>query len=190
MWYLEVNRIVDLQQAGFRSHHRSADDNISQFHEEIVRSLINALQIYSLGVFIDLEKAYDMVCRTALFLKPINLGLAGKFLKYIVNLFTDTSITVRINNSLSDPVLVENGIIQGSVISPILFLIMINGLGNRSESTKHVFFADDTALIRSDKNLNFTHHNMQEDLDNVQNWCTACMGLPHLKHTNSSHSFL
>lgn len=170
MWHLEVNRIVDPQQAGFRSH-RSTDDNIAQLHEEVARSLANSR--HTVGVFIDFENAYDMVWRTGLFLKLIDIGVTGRFLKYIINLFTNTSIKVKINNSLSDPVRMENGVIQGLVISPILSLVMINDLAYKNTNTKHFIFADDTAIIKSGKNLDFTIRSLQKDLDNIQDWCTA-----------------
>jgi hypothetical protein len=71
MWYLEINQIVDPQQAGFRSH-RSTDDNIAQLREEIVRTLATAGHV--LVVFMYFEKAYDMAWRAGLFLKLADLG--------------------------------------------------------------------------------------------------------------------
>ena len=47
---------------------------------------------------------------------------------WIKDFLSNRQIQVRINSSFSDCVFVENGVPQGSVISPILFSIMINDI--------------------------------------------------------------
>jgi len=47
---------------------------------------------------------------------------------FVKNFLTDRTIQVKVGNALSQTYLLENGTAQRSVISPLLFLIMINDL--------------------------------------------------------------
>ncbi len=78
---------------------------------------------------------------------------------------------MKIGESVSRNGHIENGTPQGSVISPLLFIIMINDVfttidGNINKS----FFADDGALWIRGKNVDFIVNKMQSALDNVEKW--------------------
>jgi len=57
-----------------------------------------------------------------------NLVISGEMFSFIDNFLTGRTIRVRVGNQLSKVIAVDNGTPQGSVISPLLFLIMINDL--------------------------------------------------------------
>ena len=63
----------------------------------------------------------------------------------------------------------ENGVPQGSVISPLLFLIAINDLNPVGVSKS--MFADDTAIWFSHKNLELVTSRIQAAMDYIKNWC-------------------
>ncbi len=78
---------------------------------------------------------------------------------------------MKIGESVSRNVHIENGTPQGSVISPLLFIIMINDVfatidGNINKS----LFADDGALWIRGRNVDFIVNKMQSALDNVEKW--------------------
>ena len=62
-----------------------------------------------------------------------------------------------INSTKSDKNLINHGILQGSVLGPILFLLYINDLPNPLK-LKTLLFADDTALFASGDNSTFFVH--------------------------------
>jgi hypothetical protein len=116
---LRKNNITNLTQAGFRAHH-STEDLVEKLNDEITKALNTARHV--VGVFIDFEKAYDMVWRMGVLIKLQNLGISGKtFQYYIKNLFTKTSIRVKVGNTLSLQIQTDNGVIQGSVLARSFF---------------------------------------------------------------------
>ena len=55
----------------------------------------------TLGVFLDLEKAFDMVWREGIIAKLSQLGIKGKMLRWINDFLQDRSMKVRVGATLS-----------------------------------------------------------------------------------------
>jgi len=82
------------------------------------------------------------------------MSIRGRMYMWFKKILTDRSISVRIHTSFSDKFFLENGIPQGSVISPTLFLIMVNDLESLHLKSIPSQFADDTSIHKSGrKNL-------------------------------------
>ena len=81
------------------------------------------------GVFIDIEKTYDMVWRHS-FLKIYNLGIKEQMFTFIEQLITKRFIknckTFHKGWHISEHVPLDNGFYQESVIAPTLFGTFIN----------------------------------------------------------------
>ena len=111
----------------------------------------------TIAVFVDIEKAYDMVWKHGLLEKIYKLGIRGPMFNFIETFITEIYFRVNVGGSFSPVTNLENGIPQGSVIAPTLFSIYINDLatvmtGNQKyKSTKFSIglFADDAAFWRT-----------------------------------------
>ena len=165
-WYMEKHNLFNIFQSGFRKS-RNTVDQLLRLSDDIIKSLANKSCV--LGVFLDFEKAYDMVWRKGVLYKLNQLGLDGNIFNWINAFLQDRSIQVRIGTTLSDNFTVENGLPQGSVLSPILFLIAINDLA--PENVKYSLFADDTAIWKTGKNIKHIQKQIQRALDEIQDWC-------------------
>jgi len=99
------------------------------------------------------------------------LGLAGNIVNWIQNFLTNRSMKVKIKGTISSQYQLENGTPQGSVLSPILFLLMINDFPTENNKTKTSLFADDSAIWRSGRNLKTICAALQTQIDKISEWC-------------------
>ena len=111
-----------------------------------------------------------MVWHRGLLHKIKNLGISGNILNFITNFLTNRTFQVRIGNSLSSKNYFQNGIPQGSIISPLLSLIAINDFPQTS-TTETSLFADDSAIFAQSKNIQIAIFHLQSHLNEIENWC-------------------
>jgi len=104
-----------------------------------------------LSVFIDIEKAYDMVKKEVLLSTLLSYGISGRMFYFIRSFLSIRTFQVRIGSTLSMTKRLENGTPQGSVLSPILFSLMINDPQSESPlmlpCTQMTFASENMALI-------------------------------------------
>ena len=75
-----------------------------------------------LGCFLDASKAFDLVNHGVLFRKLLDSGLPPSVIRFLSSWYHVQQVSVRWGQSLSDSFSVSNGVRQGSVLSPVLYL--------------------------------------------------------------------
>ena len=78
--------------------------------------------------FFDYEKAYDKVWRVGLLHKMQKMKLPARFIRFTRNFLSGRQTQVEVNGGRSKTFRLDEGLPQGSSISPILFLIFINDI--------------------------------------------------------------
>ena len=126
---------------------------------------------FTVAVLIDFTRAFDLLWVDGLLLKLIQLKIHGRLYSWIKNFLTDRKYMVKVGQSCFLPYTTVNGTPQGSSISPLLFIIMINDFPTLSKYTSDAFFADDCSIWRSGKNLEQIFHHLQLDLNLISEWC-------------------
>jgi len=121
-------------------------------------------------IYLDYAKAFDKVDHDLLLKKLSAYGVSGKTLWWIKNFLSGRKQKVVINGHESFWVTVISGVIQGSVLGPILFIIFINDLQHYVKSSTLRCFADDTRLTKRINNSQEDTCLMQNDLNHVITW--------------------
>lgn len=109
--------------------------------------------------FIDYEKAFDRVRHQQMLEILQRVGLDNRDLRIIANLYWNQRANVRVEDALSEEVLIKRGVRQGCVLSPMLFNLYSEailsqaldgfdrGIVVNGEIINNLRYADDTALI-------------------------------------------
>ena len=129
---------------------------------------------YSAAVlYFDFSKAFDTVSHPRLLHKLEKYGIRDPVLKWISSFLSGRSQMVNIGDILSDPFPLNSGVIQGSVLGPLLFLIYINDITEGILNGCPYLYADDLKIVyKLDKfNTPRSISRIQNDLDKLEDWC-------------------
>lgn len=173
--HMENNGLYNNFQAGFRPGYRTTD------HIYTIKTIINKYlfkckrRIYA--CFVDFSKAFDTVWRSGLFQKLLTLGIGGNFYKVVKYMYSNSKFVVKKDNFLSQPGNYERGVRQGDGLSPLLFNVFINDIGDIFDQTVSepvvlnstklncLIYADDVLLLSESK------EGLQSCLDSLQVYC-------------------
>ena len=112
--------------------------------------------------FIDFKKAYDTVNREKLMARLRDIGINGIFYKNIIAMYQNTEYLIKCGHGHLDPIKSNLGLKQGCPLSPILFNIYIDNVGEifdnlcepveiQEQTINHFLYADDLILISLSK---------------------------------------
>ena len=100
------------------------------------------------AISVDILRAFDMVWHPALLTKLSSYGIQGHLHSWLTDFLSSRSQCLALNGNLSSPLPVQDGVPQGSVLGPVLFLVFISDLSNSLENPLYLF-ADDSTLCRT-----------------------------------------
>ena len=121
------------------------------------------------AIFLDWKKAFDRVPHKRLLSKLKHFGVNGCVLAWLTDFLSNRTQQVIYKGSQSLPCDVVSGVIQGSVLGPLLFNLYMIDLP-KCVTSPIVQYADDSTLyrvIRSQDDIVI----LQSDLSNIETWC-------------------
>lgn len=149
--FLHKNKVIFLYQFGFREKH-SAGLALIEIIDHIKECLDKGN--YVLGLYLDLQKAFDTIDHSILLGKLNHYGVRGHSLSFFKSYLTNRQQFVYCNGEASKLQTLSHGVPQGSVLGPLLFLIYINDINNCTSDSEFRLLADDTANFKHHANLN------------------------------------
>ena len=179
--YLEENRLIYEFQSGFRESH-STDTCLLYLNDRIKREVDSGK--YCGMVMLDLQKAFDTVNHSILIDKLEAIGLDNNAVSWMHSYLVGREQMVEVNGTLSPPLQVTCGVPQGSILGPLLFLIYVNDMASACDCDLFLF-ADDSALLVSDKDNLQVEKALSSELNKICTWLNDNKLSIHLGKTES-----
>ena len=155
-------------QAGFRRS-RGVEDQILRMSQRISDGFHRREK--SVMVLLDFSKAYDTIWRQRLLLTLSKRGVPPAYTIWLNSFLSNRQARVRFNGYLSKSKKMGQGLPQGSVLAPVLFLFYINELATLLPSNVTTsLYADDVTILASSADKETARVQAQEAVDIVQEW--------------------
>ena len=179
--FLLKHDVIYYKQFGFLKG-RSTEQAMTEIILKIIEAIEN--KNYSLGVFLDLSKAFDSISHNILLTKLFRYGVRGIALDWFKSFLSNRHQYVQIDNAQSSTQSIEYGVPQGSVLGPLLFLIYINDMPSASSKLSLILFADDTTGLFNAPSLDELFSTVNNELNNLSLWLSANQLLINISKTN------
>ena len=130
----------------------------------------------AVGLFFDLEKAYETTWQYGIIRDLHRIGLRGRLPAFVSEYHGDRRIRVRIGTTLSDEFYPEEGVPTGGVLAVTCFGLKINELPSRiARDIFRALFVDDLAICFRGRSLDTIerHLHLQQAVNAIEEWATG-----------------
>lgn len=162
--HLEYNALLTASQHGFRRG-KSTVSAVSELISQVIETFDDQGSVAL--ILADLSKAFDTVNHKILLGKLQTLGVGGSVLRVFDSYLCNRLQVLSVGGAGSEPKLVEHGVPQGSVVGPVLFLVMMNDIGQLGNI---LMFADDTTIVSKGPTPNEARLNATEVFEAAKIW--------------------
>ena len=168
--FLEKVDYFDENQAGFRKK-RSTVDQLFKLSQSVITALKKHKK--AVGVFLDVEKAFDAVWLEGLKYKlgRPEIGIPTKMIRILSSFLTNRHLRVHQNSAISNKIELKAGTPQDSALSPLLFIFYVNDTPKPPPGVLISKFADDMAAWAIQKQEKRAEKLIQKHLDSLSEWC-------------------
>lgn len=162
---IKERSLIPDHQFGFRQQHGT----IEQVHR-LVNEINDAFERrqYCTAAFLDISQAFDRVWHDGLLFK-IKKSVPIEYYNFIRSYLENRHFFVKHGEEVTTLCPIHAGVPQGSVMGPTLYLLYTADLPN-SEATVTGTFADDTAILATDKLPEKATQKLQNSLDHIAKW--------------------
>ena len=156
--WAEDQKLIPDCQAGFRKKRSCSNQIFSLMGLAQIHSRIDERKIFV--IFVDFKRAFDSVSHDLLWRKLHHMGVSGKILRTMNSLYSKANFRVRTNSGHTPPIEVTEGVLQGEILSPLLFSLFIadmekhfrdqglHGISINSQTDALILmYTDDTAIL-------------------------------------------
>ena len=149
----------------------SCEDQITRIVQAIEDGFRQRPMQRSVLTLLDFSKAYDTVWREKLLLHMLNTGIPPTFTCWIRSFHIDHMGRVQLFNVFSSSCRFTQGLPQGSVLTPLLFLFYINDLTTMiNDDAVIAHFADDVSILTTARKREDAEATAQAVVSSVVTW--------------------
>jgi len=171
MSFLNSQNILYKHQYGFRPKH-STIHPVLHLLSKCAEFNNTQPKKYTMSIFCDLSKAFDVINHEILIKKLEYYGIRGIVKDWILNYLSDRTQFVQFENCKSGTCIIEFGVPQGSILGPLLFLLYVNDIAE-STTGNILSFADDTSLFFGETNIQKLYKTANIEVGNLYDWFCA-----------------
>ena len=173
--FLIKHKIITEQQHGFVSNKSTTTASYTLINS-ILEGLNNKHNVF--GIFCDLTKAFDLVNHNILLAKLEHYGVRGIVLQIIKSYLQDRQQSVEIIQNVngnrkrfqSNYSNLLQGVPQGSILGPMLFLLYINDLPESIPDAQLILYADDTSAIIKHECIQTLQEKITNTIQQLKHW--------------------
>lgn len=166
--FLLKYKIISKNQYGFQKG-KNINQLLGIFSNEVNKSLDK--NEHCLGLFIDFSKAFDTLSHNKMIEVLEHTGIRGNCIEWFKNYLECRNYSVKLQDRMSDNIPLKQGVPQGSKLGPILYIIYANDMMRVLRDSNVYAYADDTAIIVSNKCSDTAMDIMQIELNKITKWC-------------------
>jgi len=132
------------------------------------------------------KRAFEVIDRSVLLKKLQRYGLRAAVLEWFKCYLENRSHTVKFNGVLSEPIDVNFGVSQDSVLGPLLFLLYINDITEVMTADCSIrLFADDALIYATGSSRQEINERLNEQMIRVDNWLSRNRLYPNVSKTKA-----
>ena len=165
---LESSGKLSPNQAGLRFLH-STEDQVLRISQQVSNGLNSTPMKRTMMTLIDFSRAFDTVWKRGLYKKLYDLDVPEYLILWIKAFLSDRIAQVMYGSAHSRYRSMVNGLPQGSVLSPILFICFINDICD-DMGVEVSLFADDLAMWATHHDLGQCEAKLQHALNVLETW--------------------
>ena len=117
-------------------------------------------------ILIDLQKTFDTIDHNILLENVKAIGFCDDTVNWFLSYLTDRAFLVNIENKHSSISKISCGVPQGSILSPLLFLMYVNDM-RQAVSSDLLLYADNSCLVFQHKHVTETETYLYSDFSNL-----------------------
>ncbi|XP_046597851.1 uncharacterized protein LOC124294787 [Neodiprion lecontei] len=129
-------------------------------------------------LFVDFRRAFDSVQYKLLWIKLFEAGCSAKLVRLLRNIYNSANFKLKVNGEISREFEISEGVLQGELLSPLLFLIFIADLekflrkqgcaGTNIDGVQDILlllYADDLVILAS------SPKDLQKKINHLKRYC-------------------
>ena len=161
--FLERKGLLINTQHGFRSGRSCLSALLNVFGN--LMNMIDSSTTVDM-IYLDFSKAFDNVDHGSALQKLRDLGITGNMGVWLHQFLSDMTQFVRLPGVVSKDSPVLSGVLQGTVLGPLLFIIILSDINKDLLSSKVISYSDDTRVYTNITQIE-NSDSLQTDLNSI-----------------------